>query len=933
MTTSQRRNSPALRTRQVFLTDATCYMLPKGHNGICASKCIFHVVNGFLFPQAFHEPRQNLSAFPAQGAVLTPPSNGHAIAVKPLPGPPPDDQDGPALQTFRTSAEDPPSPSQIGVTPSPRDGVHGNLPQTLVAEGTQAPFATPPQSPDKHSVTPAARRASAHTRGRPLYFASQDPESELAPEKMRRGPLIEDREMDSRTTLREGESSDEFEQRVQQVQALVPAKPLRSRITAGSPEHSPRLAQHHSLLHSRSHRQEQTPTSQAVASYDDEAPPTAHPAIRRISRRVTPSAHAPQLFLEEHKPPSAKHSRKPSHGKHLPKAPSPPPAPRSVPNPSSTPDDTQTLLQTELGASLPLERSMSSESLVPPTPPKKPRYDVRSEWSHHMGPQFSPQRPILDDIEILTRGDVRKSWAIPVPPGAESEVDDPSPPSAEDSQEDVSGTFLPNGSATREPPSTSSRSMDGDYVREIHANDANGVIDSVTPHDPRDPQNTIQQPPGVDDKPLESNSSQADDVRPRRRTLPASHEEYSRARERRRGTWLEKSVPIDIAELAEETKPKFYPLLRHLQNPELLTELLVHLSFYEWLVLWGAISKEIRQALDSDPAVCDVALDRYLGTVGYARWVWPTPEPIRITLAEMHAYMRGVSVPVYVYAQSAHSVLSSPPSEENTLLVRVMKKQTRAFNRIVVRLRAQAEADADYDAVIRGRPSTGQSQSQRQYNGPPPSWSAGAAQGQNGRHRSASRQSSRAPSPTNSAWSQGAGSQQHLPLGNTSTPGSFRSPLFRLRRAPLLRVFVPSPEGDWLSDSGVIECENELRKAGILPLLRVGDVVWDTALGDEGNVGRLVWDGRYLIVRFAYPCNLIHIMMWVKLLQDLDYTYSQIGDVPPSLPALAFSPSYFHRVIRVAGDRNPIAHLDIRFWGEEIITNLQLLQDRVRTET
>ncbi len=44
----------------------------------------------------------------------------------------------------------------------------------------------------------------------------------------------------------------------------------------------------------------------------------------------------------------------------------------------------------------------------------------------------------------------------------------------------------------------------------------------------------------------------------------------------------------------------------------------------------------------------------------------------------------------------------------------------------------------------------------------------------------------------------------------------------------------------------------ELRKAGILPLLRVGDVVWDTALSDEGNVGRLVWDGRYLIVRRAF---------------------------------------------------------------------------------
>lgn len=30
--------------------------------------------------------------------------------------------------------------------------------------------------------------------------------------------------------------------------------------------------------------------------------------------------------------------------------------------------------------------------------------------------------------------------------------------------------------------------------------------------------------------------------------------------------------------------------------------------------------------------------------------------------------------------------------------------------------------------------------------------------------------------------------------------------------------------------------------------MRMGDVVWDVAVGDEGNVGRLVWDGSYLIV-------------------------------------------------------------------------------------
>jgi hypothetical protein len=887
---SRRRDSPVPQTRQVPLTEATCTSSPKNITAFAPRNAFSTLLMRFLlvlFPQALlnFDPRQSPSASPHQGAALAPLLNGHmdaTVPVKPLPGPPLESQSSRNvldLQTSQTSAEDP--SSQIGATSSL--SIPANMSQTFISETTPAPFVTPPQSPDKHFVTPAARRANMRTRGRSLISAARDPESELAPEKTRRGPLIsatQDRATASHAILREGESPHEVQQWAQQ-RPQVPAMPLRSRTTTGSPEHGSQLAQYHSLSHSQPYRQEQTRSSQAVASYEDEAPPTAHPALRRISKGSTPRAHAPRPFLEEHKLPPAKHLRRSSHEKHLPEKPSPPPAPRSVPDPPPTPENRQTSPHTQLGASIPVpssswqppERNTSSESLLPPTPPEKPSsYDIRGEWSFHMGRQFSPQPPVpADDIEIETRGDVRRARTSPVPIETESEVDDPSPSSVEDVQENVPDTYLLDGSAIHELPSRTSRSIDGDFIQApvgasqhhdgsynsvVDLTDpyANGVVEPVVPYDPQGPQNTAQQPSEIERTPLVFDSSLVNGeplARLRRRTVPSSPEEYSRARARRRGTWLEKSVPLDISELAEEMKPKFYPLLQHLQNPELLAELLVHLSFYEWLILWGATSKEIRQALESDPAVCDVALERYLGTVGYARWLWPSPEPIRITLPEMHAYMRGVSVPVYVYAQSSLSVFSSPPSEENILLVHGMKKQTRAFNRVVVRLRAQAEADAEYGAVYRRRPSSGQ----RQPSGPPLSWSAGAAQGQNGRHRSASRQSSRAPSPTYSAWSQGASSQPHLPIGSTPISGGFRSPLFRLRRAPLLRVFVPSPEGDWLSDSGVVECETELRKAGILPLLRVGDVVWDTALGDEGNVGRLVWDGRYLIVRFAYSCS------------------------------------------------------------------------------
>lgn len=68
----------------------------------------------------------------------------------------------------------------------------------------------------------------------------------------------------------------------------------------------------------------------------------------------------------------------------------------------------------------------------------------------------------------------------------------------------------------------------------------------------------------------------------------------------------------------------------------------------------------------------------------------------------------------------------------------------------------------------------------------------------------------------------------------------------------MLRVFVPSPE-EWLSDGSVVECESELKRAGISHMLRPGDAVWDIAVGDEGNAGRMIWDGNFLLVSVFCP--------------------------------------------------------------------------------
>lgn len=152
-----------------------------------------------------------------------------------------------------------------------------------------------------------------------------------------------------------------------------------------------------------------------------------------------------------------------------------------------------------------------------------------------------------------------------------------------------------------------------------------------------------------------------------------------------------------------------------------------------------------------------------------------------------------------------------------------MSFATRAYSRIVVRLRAQAEAVAAHGGTIFRFPMGPAMESRTQFRG------------------MASTNSSRAPSP--SSYER----QSSRPSTGQRGRIVFASPIYQLRRAPLLRVFVPSPE-EWLSDASVVECESELKRAGILHMLRPGDAVWDIAVGDEGNTGRMVWDGNFLLV-------------------------------------------------------------------------------------
>jgi hypothetical protein len=229
--------------------------------------------------------------------------------------------------------------------------------------------------------------------------------------------------------------------------------------------------------------------------------------------------------------------------------------------------------------------------------------------------------------------------------------------------------------------------------------------------------------------------------------------------------------------------------------------------------------------------------------------------------------MRAVSIPPHRYSDYAQGILathhrgayvssSENPNEELMLYAMVC----RSYTRVILRLRAQAEAEAEFVNSASNSPQSthaplGPVHAPSSYPSPNRNWN--------------SRPSSRA----GSVVSNDRKSISHVSLAaslsnnsnNTHHSGrvtrlKFRSPLYRTKHAPLLRVFVLSPEGAWMSDHTILGCEAELKRSCMgakgrmaKKLLRTGDVVWNCAISDEANLGRSIWDGNFLIVIHA-PC-------------------------------------------------------------------------------
>ena len=227
--------------------------------------------------------------------------------------------------------------------------------------------------------------------------------------------------------------------------------------------------------------------------------------------------------------------------------------------------------------------------------------------------------------------------------------------------------------------------------------------------------------------------------------------------------------------------------------------------------------------------------------------------------------MRGVSIPTHQYANTAKAWLETKVMGDPDRTVAVQKtllaSSCRAYTRVVLRLRAQAEADAEETASAAGATRS----NVYQFSPPESSVSVNSPHSRHPTQGSRSKSVSRPPSPNSSVGhsmfshsNHGHGRFASSEHGRSATSSygrpvsQFRSPLYRIGHSPFLRVFVPNPEGEWLSDQSVLDCEKELKRAGVLPLLRAGDVIWDAAVGDEGNIGRMVWDGNYLIVCFFF---------------------------------------------------------------------------------
>ncbi|GAA5901123.1 hypothetical protein JCM8208_002283 [Rhodotorula glutinis] len=321
-----------------------------------------------------------------------------------------------------------------------------------------------------------------------------------------------------------------------------------------------------------------------------------------------------------------------------------------------------------------------------------------------------------------------------------------------------------------------------------------------------------------------------------------------------RSSPTEHDAPVEPVELAEEDRPSPRVELAFALYPvPVLRSLLRHINYAD-IVSLQLVSRTLRRAVEVDGK--DLVLERFLGAHGYRSFARQPAAPtkaagflasasdITLDLRDLSAFRTALRVSPDEYAHLAR-VYTHDPARFSQASLRLARATTRAWNRVVLRLRLQATLPS----------------------------------------------SSFAPS----AFPE---------LPPTSTP------VYKTGRAPSLRVWVPTRTGEsWMADGEVIECEREVwRSSGAWAQLRRGDVVANVAIPAFGNVGTLVFDGKFL--------------------RDLSFEHDVVGHLPAWLNMLGFSPSHFHNII-VASSSNPVFYLSLAPYAAAVRESLILCKDRV----
>ncbi|KDE02935.1 hypothetical protein MVLG_06532 [Microbotryum lychnidis-dioicae p1A1 Lamole] len=269
-----------------------------------------------------------------------------------------------------------------------------------------------------------------------------------------------------------------------------------------------------------------------------------------------------------------------------------------------------------------------------------------------------------------------------------------------------------------------------------------------------------------------------------------------------------------------------------------------------------ATSRALRRSMD-EPLAKEIVLQRYLGPWGYRSYALgsdkaptsPSPsaktEPIVLTLRDLDAFLIATELQIEQYARFAKDYNFD---RLHATTLRSIRASTRAWNRVVLRLRWQLEGYG-------GRGC----------------WAPYAFEGQ-------------------------------IVAQNLAV-------VFRSGRAPTLRTWVPlSGTTSWMADSEVVECEREIWRSGVWGEMRRGDVVVNTAIAPFGNLGKLIFDGKFL--------------------RDFEYRYDVVGHLPNWLGMLSFSPQYYHNIV-AASTASPVFYLWLQKFTAQAHESLMLREDKV----